>query len=223
MQYPLPFPDGLRGLDLEKLLTGDVNRLRYIRRFGLALTLHKENVAEHSFYVSIYSYFIAKWVQVELGLELDMMRIMEAGLFHDLEETRTGDFPRPFKYRRPGLKHLLDLAAADEFRTIITDLMPGNEEVEKHLQFIFETAKDEHCMEGCVVALADYLSVISHLWQEVNCSNASMYDHYTSVLEYLDTFNDGSYDFIRPIVVETRRITLGIFDNYVKRKNEQQA
>jgi hypothetical protein len=52
----------IQGFDLEQLLVGDVNRLRYINRFGTALTLHKENVAEHSFYVVLYSFFIAEWV-----------------------------------------------------------------------------------------------------------------------------------------------------------------
>lgn len=206
------FPKEELGLNLKDLLVGDVNRLRYIVRFGTALTLHKENVAEHSYYVAIYAYFIAQWVKAKTDIQLDMFRIQEACLFHDLEESRTGDFPRPFKYRRKELKEQLDWAASDEFVHIISNLLPGDTELLSHLSFIWDTARDETVPEGCIVALADYLSVISHLWQEVNSSNASMYYHYESVMEYLKTFDHPTYDFMRPIVNEVGEITRAVFD-----------
>lgn len=198
-------------LNLVSMLVGDLNRLRYIQRFGTALVLHKENVAEHSYYVAMYAYFIGQWCQGH-GVDIDLFQVLEASLFHDLEEARTGDFPRPFKYRRPDLKVLLDRAAETEFGTIIQEILPGREPLLAHIQGVWHHARDEAFKEGCVVALADYLSVISHLWQEVNCSNASMLQHYESVMAYLEEFEKSCYDFMREIILEVRRITTAVFD-----------
>jgi 5'-deoxynucleotidase YfbR-like HD superfamily hydrolase len=198
------------GLDLVELLTGDVNRLRYIKRFGTALCLHPENVAEHTFYVMVYSYFISLWA-IKHGIDIDLVRVFQAGMVHDMEEVRTGDFPRPFKYRRAGLKELLDDAAHDEFADLMTSVLPEDGERVNELCFIWDTARDKSTPEGCIVALADFLSVVSHLYQEVNSANASMFQHFECTREYLDEFNDPAYDFMRPVITEVRRIVLKIF------------
>jgi hypothetical protein len=140
-----------------------------------------------------------------------MFKIQEAALFHDLEEARTGDFPRPFKYSNAKVKDVLDEAASAEFVHIIRDVLPNDSELLNHLVFVWDTAKSEDTLEGCIVALADFLSVISHLWQEVNSSNASMYQHYDSVMAYLTIFDLPNYDFMRPLIDEVGRITRAVF------------
>ena len=94
---------------------------------------------------------------------------------------------------------------------MIQRILPGDKELLDHLCFVWENAKADHTYEGRIVALADYLSVISHLWQEVQSANASLYGHYDSVMEYLHTFDDAIFDFVRPIVEETNLITQKIF------------
>ncbi len=201
-------------LDLRTLLVGDVNRLRYIHRFGTALTLHKENVAEHSFYVAIYAYFISLYA-IEAGHGVDLANCLERALVHDLEESRTGDFPRPFKYRRPELKAMLDEAAADEVRIIVADIVPENAIASERVRLAWDTAREVQTHEGCIVAFADFLSVVSHLWQEVNCSNVSMYDHYQSVMDYQSEFDKECFDFLRPIVEDAKDVTREIFHSYI--------
>lgn len=194
-------------LNLRSLLTGDLNKLRYIKRFGTALTLHKENVAEHTFYVMLYAYFISEAVKVEV----DQKKLLVKCLFHDVEEVRTGDFPRPFKYRRPELRELLEQAAEEEFSSIIDGVLPKRPDVVMSLTSLWRNAKDTETYEGAIVALADYLSVISHLWQEVNSSNASMHEHYVSVMDYLGTFKHENFDFMRDLIIEVEEITHSIF------------
>jgi 5'-deoxynucleotidase YfbR-like HD superfamily hydrolase len=203
-----------KGFSLRGLLAGTPNRLRYAKRFSLALTLHKESVAEHSYYVGLYAYFIVNWVRSQ-GFCIDMEKVLERCLFHDLEEAVTGDSPRPHKHRRPQLLEMMNQAALEEFSTVVAEIIPENEETKEYLGQVWRDAKDES-PEGRVVALADFLSVVSHLYQEVNGSNSSMYEHYESTMGYMDSFNDPSFDFLKPVVDEARVITTAIFERAKK-------
>lgn len=199
--------------NLKELLSGDVNRLRYIMRFGTAFTAHKESVAEHTFYVAIYSLFLAKWANDKFDGIVRVEKVLEKALLHDLEECRTGDFPRPFKYRRPDLKKLLDNAAQDEFNEIVVNILPGKPETAVELTKVWSSARD-NTPEGCIVALADYLSVVSHLWQELHASNLSMAIHFDTMTEYLHEFDAAQYNFLREIIQETQDLMYSLFDKF---------
>lgn len=193
--------------DLREMLTGDVNRLRYITRYSTSLVLHRENVAEHSYYVSLYAMFITRWVDQNVSFvhPVDQLTILQRCLVHDLDEARTGDFQRPFKYRRPGLKNMMDEAAKQEFSEAITSIFPGDRDYVLDLSARWEHAKDNSWL-GSVVAFADYLSVISHLYAEVSCANMSVMHHYRSLCEYSHKFDGKEFEFIRPLIVQTREI-----------------
>jgi len=204
-------------LDLKKMLTGDVNRLRYITRYSTSLVLHRENVAEHSYYVALYSYLIAVWVQAnypvrahtlqatEDALEVHFAKVLCRALLHDIDESRTGDFQRPFKYSRPELKALVDEAAKDEFERAVAPIIPGSLAFVRSMVHNWEHAKDDST-EGSIVAFADYLSVLSHLYAEVGCSNYTVMDHYISLKEYSCNFRESKYDFLRPLVLQSEVI-----------------
>ena len=65
----------------------EVGMLRHTPRTGYAfLGSGKENVAEHSYRVSVMGYVLARMCG------LDPARVTFLCLFHDLHEARTGDF-----------------------------------------------------------------------------------------------------------------------------------
>ncbi len=204
-------------IDMRALLTGDVNRLRYITRYSTSLVLHRENVAEHSYYVSLYAMFISRWVDTNSSMNFDsdcQIEVLRRCLLHDIDECRTGDFQRPFKYRRPELKEAMDDAAAEEFSEAIAQIFPEDERYVRLLSLDWQDAKDDTIV-GCIVAFADYLSVISHLYAEVSCANLSVMQHYKSLCQYTHRFDDHKFDFIRPLVDQTRVI----FDEMMKSAN----
>ena len=47
-------------LDLKELLLGDPNRLRYVQRYSTSMVIHRENVAEHSYYVALYGRYLCR-------------------------------------------------------------------------------------------------------------------------------------------------------------------
>jgi 5'-deoxynucleotidase YfbR-like HD superfamily hydrolase len=188
-------------LSLETILVGDINRLRHINRFATALVAHRENVAEHSFYVSWYSLLIALDAKAR-GHELDLAQVLVKAITHDAEEARTGDIYRPFKVSNPELKDLLHKCAKSEMLHLLRETT-NNTAIIQLLYRQWDSARDES-VEGCIVALADYLGVLAHMLQELKTANFTMKVHYESMIAYSEEFNGPEFDFLRDLVLEAR-------------------
>ena len=209
-------------------MTGDLNRLRYMGRFSTSHVHHRENVAEHSYYVVLYSFMICCHLQLTGYITEDdkgrqfVNEVMIKALLHDCEESVTGDMPRPFKYKHPGVRALLNQAATHEVRGIAKRLFPWERESElgpkKAHNNLWEgitkawSASKEN-QTGAVVAFADFLSVLSHLMLEIEASNWTMRQHYECTLEYAETFRSSTYDFIRDLADEAIDLVKEIFSD----------
>jgi 5'-deoxynucleotidase YfbR-like HD superfamily hydrolase len=198
-------------LNLKALLLGDINRLRYTWRFNMSLITHRENVAEHSYYVAVYAWFLAEWVHHYGGdhggscPDVNVYRLMATALFHDAEESRTGDFSRLFKHSHPELKAVIEKYSKVEFERVVSEIFPNCPDPATKLLDYWEESKDD-TPEGCIIALADFLSVFSHMWQEINNANATMLSHYDTMLAYATTFDAPRFEFLRPVVKDVQRL-----------------
>ncbi len=200
----------MKHLDIRAMLTGDFNRIRYVTRYSTSLIIHRENVAEHSYFVTQYAMFICDWVRANHPepfyiTDAEELQVLRRCILHDLDESRTGDFQRPFKYRRPEMKILMDAAAKEEFAEGLVQLFPGSDGLYEDYTWEWENAKDE-TPAGLIVTFADYLSVVSHLYAEVACANLSVMQHYESLCEYTHKFDDEKFDFLRPLIEQTNII-----------------
>jgi 5'-deoxynucleotidase YfbR-like HD superfamily hydrolase len=184
-------------LDLREMLLGDPNRLRYIVRFGNCHKIHHESVAEHSYYTVLYAWLVAWWAMRQgFPVELDMVFLK--AVVHDLEESRSGDFPRPFKYSSDEIHAALEKAGGMAFEQCMRPLIPNAEELQK-LKAIWQDAKDD-TPEGCIVAFADYLSVLSYLSLEIAGSNVTMREHVLEMEKYAASFHQERFEFLHPLV-----------------------
>jgi 5'-deoxynucleotidase YfbR-like HD superfamily hydrolase len=200
-------------LDLKAMLTGDLSRLRHVHRFSSIFVLHKESVAEHCFFVATYALMISHWIMWNPALhdkvKVNKGRLLEKCLIHDLDEARTGDFFRPFKYSSPEIKEILERGAFNEFNRIIYGIFPTDSAPVSRRAALgeqWQTTKDLS-WEGRIVAFADYLSVLSYMIGEVQCSNSTMLENHDTMRVYAESFDHESYDFIRPLVEEAQAIT----------------
>ncbi len=75
-----------------------ISRMKYINRWALMRNEHSENLAEHSFEVSVIAHALTVIGNRRLGKKLDSERAAFLGLYHDAPETLTGDMPTPVKY-----------------------------------------------------------------------------------------------------------------------------
>lgn len=207
-------------LNMRELLTGAPNRLRYVIRFSTCYRLHDESVAEHSYYTALYAMMIAEWLHSNTELQVDRGLLAQSALIHDLEESRSGDFPRPFKHSNPELARHLNEAGELAFRQTMRGLLlPADLGVLKFLNEELEIrrgvdewsrrwlwAKDPEQVEGLIIEYADFLSCASYLCQEIKGANRTMGEHTETMGEYFTRFESAEYDFIRPLVVDTNVI-----------------
>jgi 5'-deoxynucleotidase len=76
-------------------------RLRYIERWSLMRNIVKENVAEHSFHVTLLTHVLCSIANEVFGRQVPTDKVVSMALFHDATEVFTGDIPTPVKHHNP--------------------------------------------------------------------------------------------------------------------------
>jgi len=75
-----------------------LERLRWIKRWGLMRNVIEENVMEHSWQVATIAHVLGLIHQYQFDGQTDPKTIAVAALYHDVSEIITGDMPSPVKY-----------------------------------------------------------------------------------------------------------------------------
>ncbi len=81
-----------------------LERLRWIKRWGLKRNVIEENVMEHSWQVAIIAHALAVIHNRVFDGDVDANRVAVAALYHDASEVITGDLPSPIKYHSEAIK-----------------------------------------------------------------------------------------------------------------------
>ncbi|QOR64607.1 5'-deoxynucleotidase [Cytobacillus suaedae] len=126
---------------MESHLLANLYRLRYIERWSLMRNVMKENVAEHSFHVSVLTHCLCSIANVVFNKEVNTERAVTLSLFHDVTEVFTGDIPTPVKHHnRDILKNFRDIEelaaekltsqAPEELRDVYRDVIQNQTEEE---------------------------------------------------------------------------------------------
>lgn len=203
-------------IDIKKLLVGHVIRLKYVQRFTSCRTLQKESVAEHSYFTSLYALVIAEWYEkmyqdaTELGgyIMPDFRTLLSKALVHDLEECITGDIPRDFKHRSVALNTHIDKEARRAIQKVIVDIFQGDETIWTRM---WQDSKDDS-LEGRIISLADFLSVVSYVYEETRVARSLVLrEQLTSLYDYWKSFHSEKYRLFKPLVDQVDGIMEEIF------------
>ncbi len=81
-----------------------IYRMKYISRWSLMRNTRVENLAEHSFHVSVLAHALAVISRDVFGNDINPERAATAALYHDMPEILTGDLPTPIKYYGADIK-----------------------------------------------------------------------------------------------------------------------
>ena len=81
-----------------------IARMKYIERWALMRNTNKENIAEHSFFVSVLAHALASIKRDVFGEEISPEKAASFALLHDASEIFTGDMPTPIKYYNPEMR-----------------------------------------------------------------------------------------------------------------------
>lgn len=103
-----------------------LERLRWIKRWGLMRNVVDENVMEHSWQVATIAHVLGLIHQLKFGGQTDANEIAVAALYHDVSEIITGDMPSPVKYHSQAIsqayKAIESEAEKEVLSTLPTDL-----------------------------------------------------------------------------------------------------
>ena len=80
-----------------------ISRMKYIYRWGLMRNTQQENLQGHSLEVAVIAHALAVIRNNIYGGNVNPDRIAVQAIFHDSNETITGDMPTPIKYFNPSI------------------------------------------------------------------------------------------------------------------------
>ena len=83
---------------MEESFYAYMSRLKHIRRWGLMRNAVTENVAEHTFQVTMIAHALCVIRQTLGEPEVSEKDVVLAALYHESAEAITGDLPTPIKY-----------------------------------------------------------------------------------------------------------------------------
>lgn len=134
----------------------NIDKLRNLVRYQNAPRVSEETVAEHSFFVAAYV------LKLHNYYNFDLKKALSIAILHDYAEVFISDIPHPIKKQFPVIEDCLKEAE--------------NKIIKEHISDDFSNWLSEfnniNTAEGCIVSLADILSVISYSKYEIELGNS---------------------------------------------------
>lgn len=144
-----------------------LNRLRWIKRWGLKRNVVEENVMEHSWQVATIAHALALIKNRFFNGQVNAEQVAVLGLYHDVSEVITGDMPTPIKYHSPTITQAYKAVEAEAEREILSYLPSKLQTDYQHL-LLHEHANPEHTE---LVKYADMISAYLKCQAELDAGN----------------------------------------------------
>lgn len=96
-----------------------LNRLRWIKRWGLMRNAYSENVMEHSWEVATIAHILALIKNQFFNGNIDPNAVATAALYHDVSEVITGDLPTPIKYHSAEIQNAYKAIEAEAGKELL--------------------------------------------------------------------------------------------------------
>ena len=140
-------------------------RMAHVKRYSSVPVQHSESVAEHTFYVCMFTYLICLRVKNETtgrgNVGVNMEVALRRAVVHDLDECVTGDIIRTFKHCDPEANKLLKKLTTKNFKEAMEHVPLGTT-----ILGDWSDAK-KYDLEGRIVELADLWSVAEYAQREI--------------------------------------------------------
>lgn len=210
-------------MNVRYMLEGTPVRMRFVNRWATGRVLFPENVAEHSWFVAFYSMILARAVSIEMPpTERDAFlgEVLQRAVLHDIEEARSGDIHRGFKYSSPRLIAALKQASEDAAHQTLSPLFGSGTPETQRLDAIWARSKDD-TRAGRIVRFSDFLAVLAFILQEGPAS--AKYLDVEPLARHALEFEEKQYEFLRTFVEEAKQVTLEILENVRPQESDAAA
>jgi 5'-deoxynucleotidase YfbR-like HD superfamily hydrolase len=132
-----------------------IANMAHIKRYSVIPVIHKESIAEHSFFVSAIVIKLHQDYIFDLGTALAMATI------HDMTESYTDDITILTKRRFPKIAEAVEEAEYE----IASEIFPS------HIKSIWYEYKKGESVEAKIVKLADTIQVMQYAYNEMRMGN----------------------------------------------------
>lgn len=152
----------------------ELYKLKNQNRYTQGFKIYTENVAEHSYYVVLFTDFICNAINADNELRIKCLRY---AMIHDIPEMYTSDVPRPMKVRN---HDLVDVLLKEEYN-FMDNCLPQYSELYKEC-----SSRDTNYKVNLVVETADILSVMQYAMVEEKLGNTDIYRLRENAMDRLD-------------------------------------
>lgn len=172
-----------------QFMKGFFDRMSDVIRYSWTKVLNKENLAEHTYYVSIIADGIAEDLEKKFNLEIDRYKVLKYALYHDIEEIFTWDIVSPVKYKSEVLREQFEEVG----NMILKEQLKSHFENNTHIsQMILDTHQSyevwkSEILENKIVKLADILQAIWYTMSEKNLWNTYLMPITQNLLKILNS------------------------------------
>lgn len=155
----------LKNLFTSTVLVNPVMRASEVVRYSGIESSKPEDILQHTAQVSLMGYFLVLKL-LEFGEDLDVGVFLEKSILHDIDETITGDIPRPTKYYSEGIYEGISDMATKSAKLLISKYsgVTDSDLQDRAYQSILNCKEGK---EGAIVAVADLLGVAYKCYEEV--------------------------------------------------------
>lgn len=177
--------------------------MKHITRWGLMRNTNMENIQEHSLQVSMIAHALAVIRNTFFNGTINPDRVAVLAIYHDSNETLTGDLPTPIKYSNPSIqkayKDLEDISK-DRLLTMLPDELKSTW---KDILFYDETSE-----EGKIVKAADRLSAYIKCLEEEKAGNSEFKNAAEATLEKIIAMNMPEVEYFMEYFIPGFKLTL---------------
>lgn len=143
--------------------------LSSVRRYSQFHLVKPESVLEHTASVSFLVDLITSDIEsldcfLKDKIAIDYKRLLKSVIYHDIDEIVTGDIPRTTKYADADILNKFKELERQSMRLLVLDY-----ELPEGIYNIWENSKSG--FEGDILKLADIISVVYKVWEEVKIYN----------------------------------------------------
>jgi len=153
----------------------ELRTMAIVPRWSIVFTTEKDDIAKHSYFVTVYARLIAKLIKWNGPMEY----LILSALFHDIDETITGDIVSPVK------KQIIDEDRMGQFiDTKLYERLPSIMHLWNGLEMDATLAHAEHVQ--LIIKAADRLDAVLFLIMEQRRGNTIVTEMIKSAMSLLE-------------------------------------
>lgn len=135
-------------------------QMKNIVRWGLMYNTRPENLSEHAAECAVLAHALALIGNERFGKKYDPLRLLAAGLYHDMNEVLTGDLPTPVKYYNEDIRRSYKEIEAVSEEKMLSLLSP---EMQREYRALLDLSPAEKKIVKGADKLCAYIKCLSEL------------------------------------------------------------